>query len=1429
MKILLIAIVLKLVDVLLCSGDSVWRETMPPKVIVQVANLPAVPTFDAEAGDDQTGLGPRWDKWLKRFTIYMQAAGVEDDGQQRALLLHCVGPNTYDKFETLGIQETTYISAHQALTAYFKPKVNVEYERAVFRRAKQEKGECIDAYCTRLRELATTCNFADKNGEIKSQLIQMTSDSKLRRHALVSDKSLDDILTEGRSNELCKLQNLDMEKQLNTESVRQLQSVNRGRYGSGSRGRGRGWRNSGEKPNNPGEKPVARKCFSCGRRFPHAGGKTSCPAYGKDCNNCGKQGHFAKFCKSTGNSGKDTGTGASPHTKFRTLKSVHYVDEEDSSDDERYLFALSNHRMTSSKIIQPPKFIVQANGIKQEFTADTAATVCVMDMHTYSNKFHDCILNKANPIKVYGGTLVYPVGKFDCHIKCKGRQTTQSMYVLEGNCCLLSIEASVQLGLITIADHVINTCGLAVSPEQKSKVISARLSKQFPKLGMGIGKITDSSGKPLSIKLHIDGSVPPVAKKYSRTPFRLRGKVEEKLKELEENDIIEGNIVGPTPWVSNMVIAGKPKNPDEIRLCINMQPPNKAITRTRHPIPTLNEIKQEVSGSKVFSKLDLKSGYHQLELAEESRYITTFSTHLGLRRFKRLNFGVNSASEIFQDAISNVLRDVSKAFNISDDIIIHGRDQDEHDCMLLETCQTLSDRGATLNWPKCQFSMPELEFYGMVFNGDGMKPDPKKIESVKLLEAPSSKVDVSSFLGMTTYLSQFIPNYSTVTSPLREVMKDNVQFKWGEEQQSAFDELKDLLSSDTVMAYFDPNRPASIDVDASPVGIGGILTQSDNQGREKVIAYGSVSLNEAEQNYPQIEREGLAVAWGLEHFHEYVYGEPVTVYTDHQPLESIYGKPRKKLNGRLERWSLRLQPYDATVKYRKGRGKPSDYMSRHVVNTKSSSRSGKVAEEYVNFLTSEAVPKSMTLKEMREATDNDPTLSKVKEFIQSGKWYELKHVTGENIDMNALVAYSKIRDELCIVDRIILRGHRIAVPQSLQNQVVQLAIPQSLQKKVVQLAHEGHQGEVKTKALLRTKVWFPGMDALVSSMIKSCRTCLTVKHTAQREPLQMTELPKSKWTNLAADFYGPLPSGHHILVVIDEYSRFPEVEVLSSVGARHTIPALDRIFSSRGFPDKLKTDNGPPFNSKEFAEFAEVCGFEHNPVTPYWPEANGNAESFMKNLGKVCKSAQLENRPWRQELTKFLRNYRATPHTTTGIAPASLLNGYEMKTKLPQINIEENDLYLRTRDKLRKQKMKQYAEKRRNIKQSNVEVGDQVLLKHAVKKRKSDPIYQEEPFQVVNRKGSQIIAQRGDEVKVRNSSYFKKIHTGEKPLEVVPEDDIITAENAAPVQTGVSVSDSTPSDNVRASSPSPLPCHANVRPQRQRQRPVYLNDYDLSQ
>ena len=1402
---------------------------------VQVANLPAVSTFDAEAGDDQTGLGPRWDKWLKRFEIYIVATGVTDDKQKRALLLHSIGPHTFDKFETLDtVENETYEQASTKLTAYFKPKVNVEYERAVFRRSKQEKGETIDGFCTRLRELSVTCDFADKNGEIKSQLIQSTSDSKLRKHALVKEKTLDEVLTEGRTNELCRLQNFDMEKQLATESVKQLNMS--GKYKKKSR--------FNDKPNGR-EKQSGMKCFSCGRSFPHAGGKTTCPAWGKECRSCGRKGHFEKFCKaSKDGSMPKSGDGGKgdKHTKFDFKKRhVHYLEAannlvDSSSDDELYLFAMNMSEKSSSKIIKPPKFKVTVNGIQQEFTSDTAATVCVMDSHTYNHSYSDCKLNKANPIEVYGGTKVYPLGQFNCTIESRGKISHKPMYVLEGNCCLLSVEASVELGLIKIADHVINSID---SPEQRSKLIGANLAKRFPKLSNGIGKITEPSGSPVQVKLHIDGSVPPVANKHVRVPFRLRKKVEAELTKLEELDVIE-RVEGPTPWVSPLVVAGKPKNPDEIRLCVNMKNPNKAIKRTRHPIPTLNEIKQQVSGSTVFSKLDLRSGYHQLELAKESRYITTFSTHVGLRRYKRLNFGVNSASEIFQDAVENVIRDVDNAFNISDDIIVHGTDQIGHDKALIAVLQALSDRGATLNWPKCQFNMPELEFYGMIFNAEGMKPDPKKVEAVQKMEPPASKSEVHSFLGMTTYLCGFLQDYSTITAPLREVMKKDVPFVWGEAQQEAFHYLQNILSSETVMAYFDPNRPASLDVDASPVGLGAMLLQADNKGHDKVVAYGSCSLNSAEQNYPQIEREGLAVVWGLEHFHEYVYGEPVTVFTDHEPLESIYGNPNKKLSGRLERWSLRLQPYHASIKYRKGKGKPSDYLSRHTTSCNSSERQSKIAEEYINFLVAEAVPKSMTKEEIIEATEADYTLGVVRQLVKSGRWHDVKKLKEDDrVDVNVLMAYNKVKDELCVTeDGIILRGKQIAMPQSLQSRVVdvahdgyhseediierwQMAIPQSLQPRVVQLAHEGHQGEVKTKALLRSKVWFPGVDSMVNAAVKSCHACSIVKNVQQREPIQMTELPKAKWTNLAADFYGPLPSGHHVLVVIDEYSRYPEVDVVKSVSARNVLPALDRIFSARGFPEKLKTDNGSPFQSKEFATFMDVFGIKHHKVTPYWPEANGNAESFMKNLGKVCKTAQLERKPWKQELNRFLRNYRATPHTTTGVAPATLLQGYEMRVKLPQITVGENDKLVRATDRMNKAIMKENAEKRRNIKESHIGVGDTVLMKHSKKKGKSIPPYQEEPFEVTEKKGSMLVAQRGEEVKARNSSAMKKVITDEKPLLVVDDDDVLVDPAAVS------------NDNVaspRLPEPVVLPEPAILnRPQRTRRVPSRFDQFVMSQ
>ena len=255
--------------------------------------------------------------------------------------------------------------------------------------------------------------------------------------------------------------------------------------------------------------------------------------------------------------------------------------------------------------------------------------------------------------------------------------------------------------------------------------------------------------------------------KHRRIPFHVRKDVEYELERLEKEDIIE-KVEGPTPWVSPTVTV--PKRDGGVRLRVDMRGANKAIKREKQPVPTLDDLIADLNGSTVFSKLDLSGTYHQLELAEESRYITTFSAHVGLRRYKRLLFGVNAASEIFQNAIAEILQDVPGSRNISDDIV-HGKTQAEHDESLRATLERLHDREAKVNKDKCVFSVPTITFFGHVSGQEGVSPDPDKIRTINDTPEPTSVAEVRSFLGMCQYVASFIPGYATTTEPLRNLRR----------------------------------------------------------------------------------------------------------------------------------------------------------------------------------------------------------------------------------------------------------------------------------------------------------------------------------------------------------------------------------------------------------------------------------------------------------------------------------------------------------------------------------------------------------------------------------------------------------------------------------------------------------------------------------
>ena len=294
------------------------------------------------------------------------------------------------------------------------------------------------------------------------------------------------------------------------------------------------------------------------------------------------------------------------------------------------------------------------------------------------------------------------------------------------------------------------------------------------------------------------------------------------LEKLLEHDIIERVNIA-TPWVNPIVTPPKPNNPEEIRLCVDMRQANEAIVRERHPIPTIEDVLHQVNGAKVFSKLDLIKGYHQLTLDEESRPITTFVTHKGLFRYKRLSFGINTESEIFQNEIQKLLVDIPGAVNISDDVIIYSKTNEEHDQILELVLERFRERNLTLNKDKCLFHQESIKFFGYILTSKGIQVDDCKVRTIIEAKKPSNQTEVKSFLRLASYCSRFINNFATITKPLRELTKKNARFVWNNSHEDSFQQIKRSISDKKTLGYFDCTKLTELVVDASPFGLGAVL------------------------------------------------------------------------------------------------------------------------------------------------------------------------------------------------------------------------------------------------------------------------------------------------------------------------------------------------------------------------------------------------------------------------------------------------------------------------------------------------------------------------------------------------------------------------------------------------------------------------------
>ena len=688
------------------------------------------------------------------------------------------------------------------------------------------------------------------------------------------------------------------------------------------------------------------------------------------------------------------------------------------------------------------------------------------------------------------------------------------------------------------------------------------------------------------MKLEIDPTIAPVAQPGRKIPHSMKSKVNKKLAEMRDEGIIE-KVVGATPWLSPLIAI--PKKSGNLRLVLDMRVPNTALVRRRVQIPTVNEILQKMEGAKVFTEVDLSQGYLQLTLAEESRYITAFSTpEDGPHRFKRLIMGASPSGEHFHEIIHQLIKDIPDCENISDNIWLWSKDRATHLKQLEKLLTILESKGITLKLPKCSFAVPEINVFGNIVSEKGVRPGIAKVEPIKNAPHPTTASEVRSFLGLTNYCARYIPDYCTITFPLRQLTKNDVKFQWEHKPEKAFQSLKDAITTAPVLAHYSLTAETKVVVDASPWAIGAVLLQKQADDSYRPIAYGSRSLTDVEQKYGHIEKEALAIVYGCEHFHMYLYGRRFELETDHRPLEHIYkAKPQNKLtSARLERWRIRLQEYDFNVIYRSGTSNLADPLSRLPKNAKPGNRKSNMeacADRYVHYMTKAQTPRAMQLEEIQKATLEDPELKTVKQCLQNNKLHQLPR------------SFRLISHDLCIKDQeILLQGDRIVLPNKLRQQAINLA-------------HEDHTGMVRCKQRLRSKLWWPEMDKQLEEKIRCCHSCQLVGHSPRPEPVKPTSLPKEPWSKLAIDVCGPFPTGEQVVVLTDYYSRWPEIKVLQSVTSRNILNWLLTVFATHGFPTEIKSDNASYFVSAEFKDTLASWGIEHTTVTEYWPQANGSS------------------------------------------------------------------------------------------------------------------------------------------------------------------------------------------------------------------------------
>ena len=791
-------------------------------------------------------------------------------------------------------------------------------------------------------------------------------------------------------------------------------------------------------------------------------------------------------------------------------------------------------------------------------------------------------------------------------------------------------------------------------------------------------------GKTSLTKHHINLSEPtPFKERHRRIPPAMVQSVREHLKEMLDLGVIRPS---NSPFASNVVLVKKKDG-----FCIDLRRLNNNTIKDSYALPRTEETFDALHGSCIFSTLDLKSSYWQVEIEENDKHKTAFRVgNLGFFECNRMPFGLTNAPATFQRLIETCMGDLhlNSCLLYLDDIVVFSKSFEEHLTRLEAVFQRLHQAGLKLKTSKCHFFKQSIKYLGHIISAKGVHTDPDKISTVRDWPVPISAKELLSFLGFVGYYRRFIRNFSQIARPLYEVttgvpskrnkIKICPGFRWGPEQEDAFKKLKDLVTSAPVLAFANFNKPFILHTDASAESLGACLYQQQDDNTERPIAFASRGLSPSERNYPAYKLEFLSLKWAVtDKFHDYLYGVPFQVITDNNPLTYIF--TTAKLDATSQRWVSVLSNYQFSIEYRSGKlNQDADGLSRirwpealNIQHVSCNSVQALLSASTLPAGCSEALVMSHkaiqdieglyigkhTSRDWARIHHRDPTISQVVQHLQGAKVQNFQH-------NEAFQSFLREKDKLVIVKGVLYR-------KRLCDNIIkfQLVLPEEYRKAALQGCHDqvGHLGRDRTLELLRDRYFWPGMTKEASDYVAHCERCIRRKIPPNRAPL--INISSSFPLELVCIDYLSLESCkggiEDILVVTDHFTKYAQAYPTKGQQATTVAKVLyDNFFMHYGFPAKLHSDQGRQFEGKVIAALCDLAGIEKTRTSPYHPMGNGLTERFNRTLINMLGTLDPNQKSdWKKYIPSLVHAYNCTRHDSTGFSPYELM--FNRQPRLP--------------------------------------------------------------------------------------------------------------------------------------------------------------------